>query len=77
MDTGGADDMESRGELSLVYESPKDRLYRLAAEASCASGEHRPYKTVVWGRKVTKCLDCQTRMPDDVELSEPERDDVG
>ena len=64
MDPGAADDVESRADLPLVYESPKDRFYRLAAEASCASGTHRPYKTVVWGRKVTKCLDCQARLPD-------------
>ena len=65
MGAGGAEDMEWPSELPLVYESPKDRLHRLAAEASCASGEHRPYKTVVWGRRVTKCLDCQARLPDD------------
>ena len=63
----------------MVYESPKDRLYRLAAEASCASGEHRPYKTVVRGRKVSKCLDCQTRLPDDYagEVTEAQHDNVG
>lgn len=65
MDASRADEVESLPELPLVYESPKDRLHRLAAEASCASGVHRPYKTVVWGRQLTKCLDCQARLPDD------------
>ena len=69
MDASRADDVESLPELPLVYESPKDRLHRLAAEASCASGMHRPYKTVVWGRQLTKCLDCQARLPDDYRVN--------
>ena len=52
-------------ELPLVYESPKDRLHRLAAEASCASGEHRPYKTVVWGRQGDEVPRLPGGLPDD------------
>jgi len=67
MEAGGAEDAEWASELPSAFESPRDRLHRLAAEATCASGRHRPYRTVVWGRRVTKCLDCQTRLPDDYE----------
>jgi len=38
---------------------------RWAVKARCASGVHRPYHPTVWGRKITKCLDCEKRLADD------------
>jgi hypothetical protein len=41
------------------------RERRLEVKARCASGVHRPYHPTVWGRKITKCLDCDVRLADD------------
>jgi hypothetical protein len=60
-----------KAERKVRSQSSRERYRAKQADvrSRCASGIHRPYHPTVMGRKLTKCLDCEDRLPDDYQVT--------